>query len=221
MNKLMKSGSPASMEYMLRKILDKPKNKYLIIIGLLLILVILWMPFFLPKIPTREESFFELAILGANNQADNYYPNNNPIIDIDEEVKWNIYLHNKMEKTKFVTLRIKLTNSTVLSPDSNKCIPAESPVIYEFTNGVVSNETLILPLHWSLNEASMIDGINRIDSIIINNDIIKVNVYNSNNTRFKFIIELWLFEENSDSFEFGWNIDDGKRCAWLQIWFEI
>ncbi|MBY9009567.1 MAG: hypothetical protein KGD74_06860 [Candidatus Lokiarchaeota archaeon] len=200
--------------------INRLNDRYiLLILSVIILLIGLWIPRIRPYFPSRGERFFELAILGDDMRGENYYPEDDPHINIGEQIKWNIYTHNHMERIEYVTVKIKLLNSTMVPPDSATCTPSPATVIYEISNGLVNNETIIFPLSWSINIIDDELGFTTIKSIQINKENINVDIMDKNNS-FRFIFELWILDSEGGD-DFGWNSAEGKRCVWTQIWFNV
>ena len=194
-------------------------NHLLFIVTVIIILGGLWIPYIRPYFPSRDEPFFEFAILGENGKADDYFPNNVPEVYFGEQINWKIYIGNHMGKDEYVSIRLKLLNSTNSAPNSNKCTPSSGPVIHEFTEILDNNETIIIPLSWSINSNENDVEYPNIDSITVNDDLKEVNL-SDNNSSYRVVIELWVYDSNLNTFQFGWETSDGERCAWNQIWFK-
>jgi hypothetical protein len=192
---------------------------YLIVVSGIVILLAVWIPLITPYLPSKDEPFFELAILGENDRAEHYFPDDDPSIDVEEQVNWSIHVYNHMGKTQYVSLRLKLLNSTDKPPISAKCSPSPLPFIYEIKQGLEKNETILIPLSWSIKKIDNESGYTNIKSISINNENIEVDILDTIENSFRIIIELWVYHERSEEFEFGWESDEGKRCAWTQLWF--
>ena len=170
-------------------------------------------------LPERGESFLALALLGEGGMAENYYPNDDPEIEIGEELHWNIYLYNHMAEAKYVAMRLKILNSTTIAPNSTSCSPSPVPVIYEVRHVILNNETWLHPLSWSLNEVSRDGDITNIESIMIDDNIFNTDIKDTSRGSFRMILELWVYDESLEYFVFGWKASDEPRCAWNQIWF--
>ena len=119
--------------------------------------------------------------------ASGYFPNEDNILSADSEIKWFIYLHNHLETTQKVIVRVKLVNSTMDIPDDQKHLPSSQIFLIELPSSLSIDETTLLPFSWSVLEAtSQEDSIN-LRRIMINDQAIEVNV------QFKFTgIRVWL-----------------------------
>lgn len=191
-----------------------------LILGVVILLIGIWVPVIQPYLPSKEETYFELAILGAGEKADNYYPENDPNINTDEILDWNIHVYNHIGSDTYVSIRVKLLNSTMSLPNSAKCTPSDSTVIYDLTKGLANNQTIVFPLSWSINDINNEQGFTRIQSLTINDEDIRVDITDIENN-FRLIFELWIYNSKLEELDFGWKSDEGKRCAWTHIWFNI
>lgn len=192
---------------------------FIVILCGLALLIALWIPSIASYLPSKDEPFLELAILGETGRAEKYFPDDDPNINIDEQVNWSIHLYNHLGKNTYVLLRLKLLNSINEAPQSDLCIPSPASTIYEIKQILEKNQTILLPLSWSIKNMEEELGSINIQTLNINKEDINVNVSETNGNRFRIIIELWVYNEGSEQLEFGWEGDEGKRCAWIQIWF--
>jgi len=172
------------------------------------------------RLSIKEEKFFALAVLGEDGMTDHYYPNEDQNIEVGEDVHWNIYLYNHMGESQYIAVRIKLLNSTNLAPNSTSCSPSPSVVVYEVRRVLLDNETWLYPFSWSIQEIEQINDFVQINLLAINNDYFKTHAFAKDGNNFRFILELWIFNESLQEFQFSWIYNDKSRCAWNQIWFK-
>jgi len=172
-------------------------------------------------LPTKEDPFLAVAVLGENKKAESYYPSDDPHIEVGEKVHWFIYLHNHMGELKYVALRVKLANSTFLTTNSISCNPNPAPIIYEVRRILLNNETWLYPFTWSIQSVESYESYLGIRRLTINDRNIETWVIAKENNNYRIIFELWVYDENIDDFQFGWRYRDEMRCALNQIWFYI
>lgn len=170
--------------------------------------------------PKRGESFLALALLGEGEMAEQYYPDDDPGIEMGDELHWTVYIYNHMAEAKYIALRVKLLNSTISPPNSTSCTPAPVPVIYEVRQVIMNNETWLHPINWSLNEVRREGNATIIESLMVNENKIIANLQDSSGGSFRMILELWVYDESSEDFLFGWKASEESRCAWNQMWFQ-
>lgn len=198
----------------------KDKTLFYFLVFIVIVLS-LWIPNLGNYIEDKNSNFFELAILDDNNEAIRYFPDDDQNLDVNQIINWNIFLNNKMKKTEFITLKIKLLNSTNKEPQSEKCIHSLAPTIYEITDALQSKQQKTYPIAWFIKSIKENDTFKEIEIININDNDITINVYDESEGKFRIIVELWVFDTTSKELIFGWKNNDGRRCAWTQIWFEI
>ena len=178
-------------------------------------------PLIIASLPNKNEPFFALAVLGEEGIADNYYPEDNLNIEIGDEVSWTIYLYNHMGETKYVAVRIKLINSTMMTPNSTLYKPSSAPINYEIRRILLNNETWLCPFSWSIQKIEFSEGYYVIKQLIVNDRTIETYVNVRDGSNIRFILELWLYEKDLEDFQFRWRYDDEMGCVWNQVWFNI
>jgi uncharacterized membrane protein len=192
----------------------------LVFISVILVLVIVInIPLVMKYIPNSNESFMSLAILGEKVMAENYYPENNPNIELNNNVDWNLYLYNHMDKSKYILVNVKITNSSILSPNSTTCAPSPASSVYQIRRILLDNETLITPFSWRINNISNTGKSVKINTFSLNRDTINTDVMAINGYNFRIIFELWVYNKEVKEFQFGWKYGEETNCAWTQIWF--
>ena len=170
-------------------------------------------------LPSREESFFALAVLGEEGMAESYYPEDDPRIEVGEEIHWTIYLYNHMGETQYVAVRVKLLNTTVLSPNSTLCSPSPSPVVYEVRRVLMDNVTWLYPFSWSIEDIELVGDFLEIKFLTVNGAPIGTRAISEMDLNYRLVFELWVYDVDLQDFRFGWRYGDEMRCAWNQIWF--
>lgn len=169
----------------------------------------------------REEQFFALAVLGEEGMVEKYYPDYDPNIEVGEEVHWTIYLYNHLGEAQYVAVRVKLLNSTMLAPNSTSCSPSPAPVVYEIRRVLLDNETWLYPFDWNLLNVVLNGDSISIERLMINGQPYQINVGTLNGFNFRIVLELWIYDEVSERFNFGWVTMQESHCAWNQIWFNV
>jgi hypothetical protein len=163
----------------------------------------------------------EMAVLNDVLVAENYYPDNDPNLEIQENVNWNLYVRNNMGQPQYVSILIKVSNTTANPPNSTTCTPTLLPEVYKISRILLDNETWIEPISWALLNYTTNDEDVILNQILINAERFELNIKARNQNDFRIIFELWLFNESSKYFEFSWEQNEEKHCAWNQIWFNI
>jgi hypothetical protein len=171
--------------------------------------------------PRPKERFLSISTLGSNMMAEDYYPNGKSIIDRGDSVNWYLNVYNRMGDVEYVSVRIKLLNSTDVTPNDSSNIPSPMNTIIEIKKTLTNNSTWTIPLNWSITEIDEVQNYNVIKSLDINGvGIDDINVKDSNGT-FRMIVELWRYNTEKGTFSFAWSSGLDDRSAWNQIWFNV
>ena len=151
--------------------------------------------------------------------AEHYYPGDDPLIEVGEEVRWTLYLYNHVGEAQYVAVRVKLLNSTMLAPNSTSCSPSPEPVVYEARRVMLDNETWLYPFSWSIEDVEGVGDFLEIKQLSMNGGPIGTRAVSEGGFNYRFIIELWVYDEDIKDFRFGGRYGDELRCAWNQVWF--
>jgi hypothetical protein len=141
-------------------------------------------------------------------------------------VSWHIYVYNHAESAEYVSVRIKLLNSTDVTPDENYySSEVRSQDLYEFRQLLARNSTWSIPLNWTISNVSTDPdrGYVTINGLDINDHHVEgLNVTSLQDKDFRMIIELWKYDMEDRAFVFqGFPENDNNGGAWNQIWFNI
>jgi hypothetical protein len=195
-------------------------NWHLIFVSTSMILVVVAsIPLITAYLPSTEEPFFALALLGEEGMAEHYYPQDNPNLIVGEEVHWTIYLYNHVGEVQYVAVQVKLLNSSMPAPNSTSCTPSPAPVVYEVRRVMLDNETWLHPLIWSIEEISSFEDFVEIERLSMNDGSFETDVFAEKGINYRFVFELWVYDESLSEFQFGWSYGYELRSAWNQIWF--
>ena len=166
------------------------------------------------------DHFFSMWILGSNGLTENYFPSNNPNLIPGEQVNWTLGVYNHMSALEYVVVRVKLLNSTEISP--NELTGVASPVqgIFEFARVLVSNETWTIPFPWDIVDSTSVNGVVLITGLSINGTMITANLAQAaGGLNFRFVFELWFYDQTAGNLAFSWSTPTSTYSAWTQLWF--
>ncbi len=186
-----------------------------------LFVVIIFLPVTWGFLPRNEEQFFTLATLGEDVTESKYFPNDNSNITLKDQMKWNIKLYNRIETTQYILVKIKILDSKMLPPNNTLGTPSTANSIYEIGRILAKNETKIIPLQWSIVEANSSDNSLVLTRVDINESPIELNLPVPKGDDLRLILELWIYNTNSNTFKFDTDPGNGFRIVWNQIWFKI
>jgi len=199
-----------------------PQDRHVLIAVFIMLLIASEMLAYVATTPRPQERFLQLYILGPNHMAAGYFRNNDTGISLKEEVKWYLGVIDNMGTVELISMRVKLGNQTIESPDDNRTLESPAPFVTEFRRFLQDNETWEMPFIWSISDAVFIEGSTHILELEINNETYPIRDCSAaNGHNFRLIIELWTWQTESNAFQFGWIANGEHRVAWLQMWFDI
>jgi hypothetical protein len=177
----------------------------------------------LSQIHSPQDDYFALYTLGESGKAEQYFPNDVPNILPGTQIHWFAGVYNHMGSVQLVRVEFKLLNMTMKGPDeyTNESSPYDP--FFDTTRLLLSNETWLFPISWSVLNATLKTRVVTIYSIIFNNQTLTSNVQVSSlgGYNFRIVIELWIYNSSTDSFNFGWSSNGVQKIAWNQIWFNM
>jgi len=170
--------------------------------------------------PPPSEQFFALWILGSEGLAEHYYPNDDPNLTTGEEVNWTLGVYNHMGSLQYAVVRVKLLNATTASPDDLTGTPSPASPLFEFTRVLVDNETWSLPFKWSIENLDARGRSLILTGLAINQAHFRGELASAvSGFNYRFIFELWFYDQTSNDLSFSWEISNVKHSVWTQIWF--
>ena len=169
----------------------------------------------------NKESFIAMAILSGNRTTEGYYPNDNPNIPLGELVNWHIYLDNHVSMSRYLSVKVRIGDAQTMSPNTTAGTPSPALEMYEFRTMMSAEETRITPFQWSINEATNESNQLRITEISIDGHVFNTNIILSNQNNLRMIFELWIYDEESNSFIFNNKLNERNKSVWNQIWFNL
>lgn len=205
----------------LPKIIEIIRSKeFLVIFGLSV--AILSITTINSSLAQQSNGYFALTTLGQDMQADDYFLQDDHLVRHGDKQSWHIAVHNGMDNAEFVSIRVKLLNSTQLIPNDSLNQPSPEPPILELRQMLAENSTSTIPLDWSIKQADTELGYVTIKEITINGqDISNLNIRSLDGQNFKVVLELWRYDHDSNSFAYAWSSGHDMRSVWNQIWFNV
>ncbi len=196
------------------------QNRRTLLVVFIALLVLFETTVYAATTTQRVEQYFQLYVLGPNRIAADYYPNGNSSISQAESVRWYLGVTDFAGSVQFVEIRVKLGNQSLSSPDDLRATPSPSPIVTNLSQFIQQNQTWDLPFVWQISNISSLQGSARISQMQINNETYQLQGLSANNGyNFRLIFELWTWNEDTASFQFGWFAGTEHRVAWLQVWF--
>jgi len=172
--------------------------------------------------PRPNEQFFQFYLLGSKRAASDYYPNNDADIRPDVPVSWVLGVTNNMGSIQLLSVRVKIGNQTIQPPDDQNAVASPAPFLSDFARVLQDNETWEIPFVWTIRNATITAASARIVTFQINNETYEISDWSAKNGyNFRLVFELWTWQTDLGSFEFGWTTNGERHVAWLQVWFNM
>ncbi len=169
-----------------------------------------------------RQSFLSISTLGSNMSMENYYPGETSTISVGDNVSWYINVYNRMGEPEYLSVRVKLLNSTHESPDVVMNLASPEHHIFEIKQLLMNNSTWTVPLSWTPTGIEKQGNYAVIRSLNINGmDVNDLNVRSADGNNFRMVIELWRYDRQLGDFSFAWSSDSDKSSVWNQIWFNV
>jgi len=197
-----------------------PHSRRTLIVIFIILLAVCETLVYVTTTPRPTEQFMQLYVLGPNQLAADYYPNNQPKVEIREQLVWYLGVTNDMGSVQFISIRVKISNQTIEPPNDTLALESPAPLVIEFTRFLQDNETWLSPFVWSIENMTINGGATHILALQINNETYQISDWSATNGyNFRLIFELWTWQGSTNDFEFGWNSNGVQQAAWLQLWF--
>ena len=197
------------------------KHGFALAIGALVLLLILVVAGISAFWPSYEERFFELGLLGKDKTAESYFQEGNSTLDVSSKVNWYIYVYNHMGNAQNVDVKVKLINSTMELPDDREHEPSLLEALVDFPLSLSVNETVFVPFSWSILEADYQNGSTVLKRLMVNDQMVEVDVPVSSDSSFYIVFELWVYDQVSHEYKFGWGSEKGFFSASLNMGFRV
>jgi len=170
--------------------------------------------------PTTEQ-FASISLLGSNNTATDYFPNNIPKVTLNEQIQWNAQIYNHMGTAQLFLAYIKLSNTSyILGPNATSNSPNREPPLAQFYRVVLNDQTWNIPLEWSLTGESIAGGQTTIQNMTLNGSpTAPVDVSAVGGSGFRIIVELWSYDVEGKSFIFSFEANEVLESIFNQIYF--
>lgn len=149
------------------------------------------------------EEFSELWILGPSHIAENYPFN----VRAGDEYLVHAGVGNHMGSSVYYVVCVKFRNQTEPLPDATAGLPSPLLSLYEYRVFLRDGENWEAPLTFSFSKVSFLENRSSVGSLMINDvafDVDKLTFRDAENNGYYYqlFIELWIFNKDSDSFQF-------------------
>ncbi len=177
----------------------------------------------LASVPAYLDEYYAIYTLGSNGLAGHYFPGDQSDFLPGTGIRWYVGVYNHMGGVRLVRVEFKILNFTMEGPDQLNGLPSQRDPFYDETHLLLSNQTWILPVAWSVDNATKGGKVITIHSLTFNNELVTDSLETSSlyGYDFRIVIELWVYDDASGVFSFQWIGNGEERVAWNQLWFNM
>ena len=163
-----------------------------------------------------------MAILGSERKAEDYFHNEESIIEVNNGLSWYIYLDNKLGESATISIKIKMLDHNASSPNSTSCEASPSQVLIQIDDYIESDDIREIPFNWIVTEVMNSNDTLVITKVEINGQSFDTSIGPNNlNEEFRMVFELWVLDKTIDAHIFTYDIGGDHKCVWNQICFKL
>lgn len=167
------------------------------------------------KPPAQE--YIAWGIFSQNGSLSNYFSGGGANITLGRTFNWHFNVTNMMGSIQYVQVIYRLANDTSASP--NATIPANVLQIGNDSIFIPNGQTGFLAFTWVLNSRSIVNGMEFVN-LTINGQKVTPAI-GAVGGHFRFFFELWTYDTGSGSFLYGYEVQNARIGAPLQLWFNV
>ena len=145
----------------------------------------------------------------------------NSTVDLGSMHNWYIYVKNHVGGEQKISVRVKLLNSTMALPNDQEHQPCPVTPLADFPVSLTDNETTLIPFSWSITKSETQNNSLSINRIMVNENTYDVQVSGPSNSAFNLVFELWVQDQHSQEYLFGWESSKGFSSASLNMGFKL
>jgi len=162
--------------------------------------------------------YMSLAVLNENMMAEKYFPNDEQYLPLNFELKWYIQIYNKMNESKYVSVRVRILSSNDVNPLDFSNYSAISAPVYGIRDVIMKDDFFITPFSWSLIEADFNESLIKFE---MNGEIVDVDIISRDGDQLRIFFELWIFDPIIKEFTFFVSSGFEDKCIWNEFRFSI
>jgi len=174
--------------------------------------------------PRPHQPFLAFGVFSPEGVLSGFSSGTNMNVTINQVLNWHLVVTNEMGSVQYVRIVYRLGNSSTAAPTSVE--PSTAACISELlTPNCLETYVFIAPgreadpvFTWSVQSENVTVGVTRLH-LLVNGQQFSSSVGALNGRNFRFIFELWTFDQASNSFQYGWQGSFSRVGTWLQVWF--
>ena len=157
------------------------------------------------------------GIFSPAGTLSNYFSGSETNVTLGRVFNWHLAITNQMGSIQYVQVVYRLGNGT--SADPNARFPASSiPQLGNSSIFIPNAQTALLNFTWSIDSKEVRGGMVFLN-MTINGRQVSPPVGAVGGQKFRFFFELWTYNVESNSFEYGYLGQNSWIGLPLQVWF--
>ena len=169
----------------------------------------------LSKPPAQE--FMAWGVFSPGGSLSNYFSGSEANVTVGKSLSWHFAVTNRMGSIQYVKIVYRLGNSTSVSPNATVSGDAV-PQLGNSSIFIPNEQTALMNFTWSIASSISRGGLIFLN-MTINGNQVTTSVGAVGGQRFRFFFELWTFDVASNSFQYGYKVQNSRVGVPLQVWF--
>jgi len=163
------------------------------------------------------QQFMAWGIFSPGGTLSNYFSGSETNVTLGRVLNWHLAITNQMGSIQYVQVVYRLGNGT--SADPNATFPASSiPQLGNSSIFIPNAQTALLNFTWSIDSKEVRGGMVFLN-MTINGRQVSPFVGALGGQKFRFFFELWTYNVESNSFQYGYPGQNSWIGLPLQVWF--
>jgi len=169
----------------------------------------------LSKPPAQE--FMAWGVFSPGGSLSNYFSGSEANVTVGKSLSWHFAVTNRMGSIQYAQIVYRLGNSTSVSPNATVSGDAV-PQLGNSSIFIPNEQTALMNFTWSIASSISRGGLIFLN-MTINGKQVTTSVGAVGGQRFRFFFELWTFDVASNSFQYGYKVQNSRVGVPLQVWF--
>ena len=169
----------------------------------------------LSKPPAQE--FMAWGVFSPGGSLSNYFSGSEANVTVGKSLSWHFAVTNRMGSIQYAQIVYRLGNSTSASPNATVSGDAV-PQLGNSSIFIPNEQTALMNFTWSIASRISRGGLIFLN-MTINGKQVTTSVGTVGGQRFRFFFELWTFDVASNSFQYGYKVQNSRVGVPLQVWF--
>lgn len=169
--------------------------------------------------PKAFQPFMAFGVFSESGSLSTYTGGFPLPVPENQTMTWSLEVVNKMGAVQFVRLQYRVGNSTTGTPNNTFPAPDSAPTVGKLEAFIAGGDTRRFEFTWAVLKKVQSGGTVYLD-MVVNGTTISPPIGAVSGDNFRFMFELWTFDVDTNSFQYGWQQESSRVGSWLQVWFD-